>query len=170
MVTRKLYRILVQRLKVPWDPGGFTWCRRFFTYCDQAPFQRGGYTLTTFEQVSSGHKYRLDFGDIHASRSSNDYFDDAYYLDPVYNDLKYYCQDYGGNPNRLNGVHAPWDPGKSALGILQKLWLGDKPSFKEGGLLGTVPADTRTWAGPLDGSKAQPIRQPEATVTCYIYA
>jgi hypothetical protein len=27
--------------------------------------------------------------------------------------------------------------------------LGDKPSFKEGGMLGTYPTRTRTWAGLL---------------------
>jgi hypothetical protein len=36
-------------------------------------------------------------------------------------------------------IHMPWDPGKSTLTYPRKLRLGDKPSFKEGGMLGPSP-------------------------------
>ena len=46
---------------------------------------------------------------------SNDfYLDEAYYSHQVYNLINYH-EDYIGGSNKMKEVHAPWDPGKSAL-------------------------------------------------------
>lgn len=74
--------------------------------------------------------------------------DNDCYLDGFL-DQGYYHEDYYRSPIKLEEVQAPWDPGESALRYPSKLRLGGKPSFKEGGMLGTSPTSTHTWAGPL---------------------
>jgi hypothetical protein len=70
-------------------------------------------------------------------------FSDHVQVSPNYCiDIIYYRGDYRHDPSRTKKIHVPWDPGKSSLRYPRKLRLGDKLSFKEGGMLGPLPPRT----------------------------
>jgi hypothetical protein len=66
-------------------------------------------------------------------------FSDHVQVSPNYCiDIIYYRGDYRHDPSRSKKIHVPWDLGKSGLQYPWKLRLGDKPSFKKGGMLGPL--------------------------------
>jgi hypothetical protein len=79
-----------------------------------------------------------------------------------------YHEDYHGDPSKTKEVHMPWDPGKSVLCYYRKVRLGDKPNFKEGGMLGTYSIATCTWADLLGCHMGQ-VRCRPSGAAHYIY-
>jgi hypothetical protein len=104
---------------------------------------------SVFLQVFTGHKYYLAFNEVRASSNYHlgSFFDwdfvkhdDSIYLVELYNNLSYYC-----DPDQVKDHRLQWDLG--GFSMVSACRLGDKPSFKEGGMLGTYPSPTHTWAG-----------------------
>lgn len=114
------------------------------------PFQ-GGRNVTRAalsDHVQVSHDYYITF--VNQIPVGYDYcLHQAYYFDTICSDIIYYHENYHCDSSKTTDVHMPWDPGKLVLCYHLKLRLGDKPNFKEGGMLGTYSTHTRTQAGLL---------------------
>ncbi|XP_051205005.1 uncharacterized protein [Lolium perenne] len=139
--------------------------------CEQAPSQ-GGRDMVRgafFDIVCVSHDYHTAF--IKQSPVSYDnYPDQASYFDTICRDIIYYYGGYHIDSSKANDVYIPWDPGKLVPYYHPKLRLGDKPDFKERGMLGTYlyTTDTGNWVGLLGWHMGLVQHRPIGD-TSYIY-
>jgi hypothetical protein len=85
------------------------------------------------------------------------------------NDIICYCQDYHDSPSKIKQVHMPWDPSKSALRYSLKFRLGDKPSFKEGGMLGPFLQLCAHGPAYWAGTRARPVWPPPKSYRLHMH-
>ena len=149
-------------------------CEQLLQHCpglhhNSVPFQGGrdiNAVTTFFEQVSIGHKYYLNFEEVHANTN---YYQDASFgwvpgsYDP------YLDEEYRRNCNTLKEVHTAWDPGKLARRYPSKSSAWGQAEFQGGRdvrnltcvqLVGLPSWASKDGLGPTD-----PLRTSAATYT-----